>query len=132
MIRLPPKSTRTDTLFPYTTLFRSDRQHHHRGSRDPRADDGRHRPAVPQDGAPLRLGTQRHRDDREPGGDPRDAPVDPESGLGPDRGAGVDATRSEERRVGKECVSTGRTRWSPYHYKKQKTKSNKLKTTKHK
>src|SRR3546814_4351009 len=23
MIRLPPKSTRTDTLFPYTTLFRS-------------------------------------------------------------------------------------------------------------
>src|SRR3546814_4288566 len=23
-------------------------------------------------------------------------------------------TRSEERRVGKECVSTGRTRWSPY------------------
>src|SRR3546814_16291087 len=24
MIRPPPKSTRTDTLFPYTTLFRSD------------------------------------------------------------------------------------------------------------
>src|SRR3546814_15948589 len=24
MIRLPPGSTRTDTLFPYTTLFRSD------------------------------------------------------------------------------------------------------------
>src|SRR3546814_16939694 len=24
MIRCPPKSTRTDTLFPYTTLFRSD------------------------------------------------------------------------------------------------------------
>src|SRR3546814_10002159 len=23
--------------------------------------------------------------------------------------------RSEERRVGKECVSTCRTRWSPYH-----------------
>src|SRR3546814_16955137 len=23
--------------------------------------------------------------------------------------------RSEERRVGKECVSTGRCRWSPYH-----------------
>src|SRR3546814_20542441 len=23
--------------------------------------------------------------------------------------------RSEERRVGKECVSTGRYRWSPYH-----------------
>src|SRR3546814_16516804 len=28
------------------------------------------------------------------------------------------ARRSEERRVGKECVSTCRSRWSPYHYKK--------------
>src|SRR3546814_13861968 len=28
--------------------------------------------------------------------------------------------RSEERRVGTECVSTRRTRWSPYHYKKKK------------
>src|SRR3546814_3759332 len=26
-----------------------------------------------------------------------------------------DALRSEERRVGKECVSTCRSRWSPYH-----------------
>src|SRR3546814_17872528 len=26
------------------------------------------------------------------------------------------AGRSEERRVGKECVSTCRSRWSPYHY----------------
>src|SRR3546814_3014809 len=26
MIRRPPRSTRTDTLFPYTTLFRSDPQ----------------------------------------------------------------------------------------------------------
>src|SRR3546814_16594982 len=26
---------------------------------------------------------------------------------------------SEERRVGKECVSTCRSRWSPYHKKKQ-------------
>src|SRR3546814_15561998 len=25
------------------------------------------------------------------------------------------ASRSEERRVGKECVSTGRSGWSPYH-----------------
>src|SRR3546814_15770731 len=28
--------------------------------------------------------------------------------------------RSEERSVGKECVSTCRSRWSPYHYKKKK------------
>src|SRR3546814_4658075 len=27
----------------------------------------------------------------------------------------VVAVRSEERRVGKECVSTCRSRWSPYH-----------------
>src|SRR3546814_10348254 len=30
-------------------------------------------------------------------------------------GNGVVASRSEERRVGKECVSTCRSRWSPYH-----------------
>src|SRR3546814_11907488 len=29
--------------------------------------------------------------------------------------------RSEERRVGKECVSTCRSRWSPYHSKKNTT-----------
>src|SRR3546814_13250418 len=29
--------------------------------------------------------------------------------------------RSEERRVGKECVSTCRSRWSPYHSKKNDT-----------
>src|SRR3546814_15541642 len=28
--------------------------------------------------------------------------------------------RSEERRVGKECVSTCRYRWQPYHKKKKK------------
>src|SRR3546814_13475687 len=29
--------------------------------------------------------------------------------------------RSEERRVGKECVSTCRSRWSPYHEKNNKS-----------
>src|SRR3546814_5497237 len=29
--------------------------------------------------------------------------------------AGAVGLRSEERRVGKECVSTCRSRWSPYH-----------------
>src|SRR3546814_6871232 len=29
--------------------------------------------------------------------------------------AGLGVARSEERRVGKECVSTCRSRWSPYH-----------------
>src|SRR3546814_11708639 len=32
---------------------------------------------------------------------------------------GVREARSEERRVGKECVRTWRSRWSPYHYKKK-------------
>src|SRR3546814_8480765 len=31
------------------------------------------------------------------------------------RWAEFDFERSEERRVGKECVSTCRSRWSPYH-----------------
>src|SRR3546814_12400412 len=35
-----------------------------------------------------------------------------------------DILRSEERRVGKECVSTCRSRWSPYHYKKNKKTDN--------
>src|SRR3546814_15995418 len=39
MIRRPPRSTRTDTLFPYTTLFRSGRSAH-----APRP--GRRRPAA--------------------------------------------------------------------------------------
>src|SRR3546814_1595969 len=38
MIRRPPRSTRTDTLFPYTTLFRS------RGLRGSAARGGRDRP----------------------------------------------------------------------------------------
>src|SRR3546814_21130295 len=42
---------------------------------------------------------------------------------------GPGTNRSEERRVGKECVSTCRSRWSPYHYKKntKKTKHTKEK-----
>src|SRR3546814_14530946 len=33
-----------------------------------------------------------------------------------------DAARSEERRVGQECVSTCSDRWAPYHSKKTKKK----------
>src|SRR3546814_3035497 len=38
MIRRPPRSTRTDTLFPYTTLFRSvvQRAARHRSAQRPR------------------------------------------------------------------------------------------------
>src|SRR3546814_2081248 len=49
MIRRPPRSTRTDTLFPYTTLFRSYRGQHQgygpcpscRRTRSPRQDPSR-------------------------------------------------------------------------------------------
>src|SRR3546814_3807046 len=34
MIRRPPRSTRTDTLFPYTTLFRSDQNRESGGELD--------------------------------------------------------------------------------------------------
>src|SRR3546814_3869753 len=38
------------------------------------------------------------------------------AGDGADAGRGSGSKdRSEERRVGKECVSTCRSRWSPYH-----------------
>src|SRR3546814_16805574 len=33
--------------------------------------------------------------------------------------------RSEERRVGSECVRPSRTRWSPYYYQKDTTSHNK-------
>src|SRR3546814_7300727 len=44
MIRRPPRSTRTDTLFPYTTLFRSGRtgvEDQHRAASAPQVDRGR-------------------------------------------------------------------------------------------
>src|SRR3546814_18300672 len=46
-------------------------------------------------------------------------PAHPRNAL-PRTGVEGAAMRSEERRVGKECVSTCRSRWSPYHYKKNK------------
>src|SRR3546814_16284964 len=49
MIRRPPRSTRTDTLFPYTTLFRSAARR--RRSRHPRRLDGEGRQAA---GQPVR------------------------------------------------------------------------------
>src|SRR3546814_19914477 len=63
MIRRPPRSTRTDTLFPYTTLFRSIGRH---VARDPdhavamgeprRLAVGRDRPAVGGDPRRGRIG----------------------------------------------------------------------------
>src|SRR3546814_3264622 len=47
MIRRPPRSTRTDTLFPYTTLFRSRHPRSHRA--------GRRGGRTPQTKAPVGL-----------------------------------------------------------------------------
>src|SRR3546814_20307898 len=46
--------------------------------------------------------------------------IDAQLGAESDRALAARATRSEERRVGKECVSTGRTRWWTSHKNKQK------------
>src|SRR3546814_4200408 len=54
MIRRPPRSTRTDTLFPYTTLFRS---RHHAGLPD-RGGSPRRPCAVPGDRKSTRLKLQ--------------------------------------------------------------------------
>src|SRR3546814_12315269 len=107
MIRRPPRSTRTATLFPYTTLFRGARPDRGAARRDPddRPDHRRH----PRRAARLyRLAYDGAMDadiiPRDPAAAGQfPATDDPETG------------RSEERRVGKECVSTCRSRWSPYH-----------------
>src|SRR3546814_11530034 len=110
MILPPPLSTRTDTLFTYTTLFRSPgvvpggaaqhgavepRRRVHRGGRN----RDRLRPAATALCRAVLGRLAGHR-----------------VAQAPPRGAGkVAGRRSEERRVGKECVSTCRSRWSPSH-----------------
>src|SRR3546814_4789912 len=48
MIRRPPRSTRTDTLFPYTTLFRSRRRHPRGRGRHAHRQRADHQRAEPQ------------------------------------------------------------------------------------
>src|SRR3546814_15431061 len=51
MIRRPPRSTRTDTLFPYTTLFRSCHHHHPSGGPPPRSGENPMTPTLAMTGA---------------------------------------------------------------------------------
>src|SRR3546814_12925135 len=104
MIRRPPRSTRTDTLFPYTTLFRSANLGN--------LEMDRERPAQA-----VGYFEKAARDFESMGAVNELAGI---SGLlvtaqlqllRPDAAL---AERSEERRVGKECVGTWRSRWSPY------------------
>src|SRR3546814_12780566 len=112
MIRRPPRSTRTDTLFPYTTLFRSEIRHEARCSTSHPCPRGSHS-----------LGSGERCERREAASVQRSAkatcqtlwdrsPVDP---------AAKRYLRSEERRVWKECVSTCRSWWWTSHYKKKET-----------
>src|SRR3546814_18869413 len=120
MIRRPPRSTRTDTLFPYTTLFRSDDG----------VDlvDARVEQLQPHVGA----GVDEDAEAAERYHDRRAAaqiewivgialtPVVADPGYARRRPATQDSQlhktrdRSAERSVGTECVSTCRSRWSPY------------------
>src|SRR3546814_19387095 len=114
MIRRPPRSTRTDTLFPYTTLFRSCRGFEDEAGTGVARDGKIGFEIAAKAGAALLLAQQ---DDR---GEVRqiDAFVKDHRGFEPavgQRRTAVEMGRSEERRVGKECVSTCRSRWSPYH-----------------
>src|SRR3546814_12722695 len=114
MIRRPPRSTRTDTLLPYTTLFRSL----HDGLVDSAEIAG-----GPQKNFSQPLNQRRRRivgDQvaRELGGDvaggggmARKILQHRQRLLLPAFGVAL-AEGPEERRVGNECVSTGRTGWS--------------------
>src|SRR3546814_19196376 len=111
MIRRPPRSTRTDTLFPYTTLFRSPGQSHRLvelgAQRLRRHIDGALHDLLVHLGPVAEL----------VGG--IDLNFDPPPGRflhllhkAVDVFEMVGTRRSEERRVGKECVSTCRSRWT--------------------
>src|SRR3546814_13646325 len=135
MLRRPPRSTRTDTRFPYTTLFRSGAA---RAALDA-ADDleivavarigqaGDERAfgiAMERDLGKVACGARRgagEDDILHPaaahrfGGGFAHHPADRFEQVRLAAAIGADdAGRSEERRVGKECVRTGKSRGSPY------------------
>src|SRR3546814_5389794 len=63
MIRRPPRSTRTDTLFPYTTLFRSLGRADQRDQQQHRRQHDEHRPEAAQADEARTDGGAEHRDD---------------------------------------------------------------------
>src|SRR3546814_12687236 len=109
----PPRSTRTDPRFPYTTLFRSVRAQVCLRVADRLAADRRvaHRRRL------RALQVHGHGQAHDPGVGAAFEPfvvADPSEALAAPRVApGVLQPRSEARRVGEECVSTCRSRVSP-------------------
>src|SRR3546814_18259334 len=126
MIRRPPRSTRTDTLFPYTTLFRSeDGLVRYESSAIMQYLEATHpQPALtPPDAKGRALVDMHLRLCDLQMAQPTGTIVFPKRFMPKERWdlAAIDAAqkaivkhRSEERRGGKECVSTCRSRWSPY------------------
>src|SRR3546814_18542964 len=122
MIRRPPRSTRTDTLFPYTTLFRSlDRwlDETNQSARLRQLHQARERAEADLSKTYIRTIEQRTwralKEKASPSVMQALAAYAVAVGkIG--RGTGKRANRrSEARRVGEDCVSKGRVRWSPYH-----------------
>src|SRR3546814_18384057 len=106
MRRRPPRSTRTDTLFPYTTLFRSPPSEATR-----RANEVTLR-ALGLVGTPYVYGGNTPQGGFDCSGLVTFVFADV-GNLSLPRTTAL--MRSEERRVGKECVSTCRYRWSRTH-----------------
>src|SRR3546814_14729567 len=124
MIRRPPRSTRTDTLLPYTTLFRSTeggqatlteiecghghQRRHERFNLLQSAVIGNQRPDIYQAIIHSRLRPDARRFNPVPGPEFQCVtPVPAAIERSPD-------VRSEERRVGKGWFSTFKSRWAPY------------------
>src|SRR3546814_15430671 len=100
MIRRPPRSTRTDTLFPYTTLFRSACRPGGKIETGTDSAANAERRIVHGNGNFLQPQRAVHAVD---GQGKNKTGAEGESFKG--------AGRWEEGRVGKECVSKGRSRW---------------------
>src|SRR3546814_9831656 len=155
MIPRPPRSTRTDTLLPYTTPFRSRIAVHVAAAasgvqsgntateRDPTRlalDLPNPQSRIPNPGPQMReliLLRHAHAEPPATGQSDLDRPLSAEGNaeaeaagrwlqeqrLAPDlvlcspsrRTREPHEARPEERRVGKECVSTCRSRWAPSH-----------------
>src|SRR3546814_13612950 len=112
MIRRPPRSTRTDTLLPYPTLFRSP-VGLERSGRDISFEQPRMRGDVRSPHAPetvTRFVPHRLVLVVEQANEPIGAGGAETDGF-EIRGCNGGGRRSEERRVGKACVSTCRSLW---------------------
>src|SRR3546814_12004095 len=127
MLRRPPRSTRTDTLFPYTTLFRSAKAARPLLSRPAPLRAAAARPQVPGALPPpgrrmrgVRQSPRGARPRRLRGGERRALSA---RHIRRPRRAAQHLTRrsferSEERREGKEWVRSGRSWGGKEHYKK--------------